>query len=83
MTNNINYDNIILTKERRYKMYENKRETICISLPENSKAILKEMSRARRITTSKLIEFLITGKEKINPDEWTQWENWFKIKEKK
>lgn len=63
-------------------MYETKRETICVSLPENSKAILKEMSRARRITTSKLIEFLITGKEKIKEEEWTQWENWFRIKEK-
>lgn len=61
-------------------MYNEKRDTISVSLPKNSKYILKEMSKARRITTSKLIEFLITGKEKINPDEWTQWENWYKMK---
>lgn len=57
------------------------RETISISLPKNSKEILKSMAYERNITTSKLIELLIRGKEEIPKIEWDQWELYYNQKE--
>lgn len=57
------------------------RESTSITLEPKTKKIAKELAKTRHTTISRMVEGLITGFIRIDPDEYKQWDLYYTIKE--